>query len=236
MTASAAVAASTKQEYTPLEIQKIQAGCSLTPEVFDAELPEIFTRMLEEGRTRVCTQALMRELLQPNKENMFHVVQVLVSEEMTKDFKNLDFGFNRDITYATCHRGILLFIVIPVSLAQASQRCRMAERYARAGSNLTLEDITGAETIPDATPSTYRELMDVMKNYCFFLQQILGPRCRHLLETHAITRILGQKWREFESILARQVATILWHIFMDARQFFSTTVDITVPYRSPTCG
>jgi hypothetical protein len=227
MAASAAVAASTKKEYTPLEIQKIQAGCSLTPDIYDAELPEIFTRMLEEGRTSVRTQALMRELLMPDEEDMFNAVQVLVSEEMAKDFKNLDFGFNGDTTYSTCHRGISPFMVIPVSLAQASQRRRMAERYARAGSNLTLDDITTSETIPDATPSTYRELMDVMKNYCFFLQRLLGARCSHFLETRAITRILGRKRREFESISARQVATILWHVFMDARQFFSTTVDIT---------
>jgi hypothetical protein len=49
MAVSPAVAASTKKEYTPLEIQKIQAGCSLTLDVYNAELPEIFTRMLEEG-------------------------------------------------------------------------------------------------------------------------------------------------------------------------------------------
>ena len=129
----------------------------------------------------------------PDEEDMFNVVQVLVSEEMAKDFKHLDFGFNGDTTYSTCHRGISPFMVIPVSLAKASQRRRMAEHYARAGSNLTLGDITEAETVPDATPSTYRELMDVMKNYCFFLQRLLGARCSHFLETRAITRILGRK-------------------------------------------
>jgi hypothetical protein len=109
----------------------------------------------------------------------------------------------------------------------------MAERYARAGSNLTLEDITGAETIPDATPNTYQELMDVMKNYCFFLQRLLGPRCSHFLETRAITRILRRKRMEFESISARQVATILWHVFMDAHQFFSTPLTSRDPFQNP---
>jgi hypothetical protein len=36
----------------------------------------------------------MRELLTPDEEDMFHAVQVLVSEEMAKDFKNLDYGFD----------------------------------------------------------------------------------------------------------------------------------------------
>jgi hypothetical protein len=227
MAASAAVAASTTKDYTPLEIQKIQAGCSLTPDIYDAELPEIFSRMLEEGRTKVRTQALMRELLMPDEEDMFNAVQVLVSEDMAKDFKDLDFGYNGDTSYATCHRGISPFMVIPVSLAQASQRRRMADRYARVGGNLTLDDVTSSESVPDTTPRTYREMMDVMKNYCFFLQRLLGARCSHFLETRAITRILGRKRREFESITSRQVATVLWHVFMDARQFFSTTVDIT---------
>jgi hypothetical protein len=114
-----------------------------------------------------------------------------------------------------------------VSMAQASQRRRAAERYARVGTNLTLDDVTGAETTPDTTPRTYRELMDLLKCYCFFLQRMLGARCHHYLETRAITRILGRKRREFENITARQVATIIWHIFADARQFFSATVELT---------
>jgi hypothetical protein len=164
--------------------------------------------------------------LSPDEDDMFNAVQILVTEEMAKDFKNLDFGFNGDASYATCHQGISPFMVIPVSLAQASQRRRAAERYSRVGSNLTLTDVTGAETMPDATPKSYRELMDVLKNYCFFLHQMLGGRCSHFLETRAITWILGRKRREFESITARQVATILWHVFMDARSFFSMTVDL----------
>jgi hypothetical protein len=210
-----------------LEVQKIQAGCTLGPAIYQAELPEIFTRMLEEGRTKVRVQAVMQELLSPDEDNMFNAVQILVTEErMAKDFKNLDFGFNGNASYSTCHWGISPFMVIPVSLAQASQRRRAAERYSRVGSNLTLTDVTGAETVPDATPRSYRELMDVLKNYCFFLQRMLGGRCSHFLETRAITRILGQKRQEFVSITARQVATILWHVFMDARTFFSMAADL----------
>jgi hypothetical protein len=58
-------------------------------------------------------------------------------------------------------------MVIP--LAQASQRRRAADRFARVGGNLTLDEMTGAETTPDATPRNYRELMDVLKCYCFVL-------------------------------------------------------------------
>jgi hypothetical protein len=56
---------------------------------------------------------------------------------------------------------------------------------------------------------------------------MFGARSNHFQEVRAITRILGQKRREFEGIMARQVWTVLWHIFMDARHFFSTMVDLS---------
>jgi hypothetical protein len=37
---------------------------------------------------------------------------------------------------------------------------------------------------------------------------------------------LGRKQCKFKSITSQQVVTVLWHVFMDARQFFSTTVNI----------
>jgi hypothetical protein len=106
----------------PLEVQRIQAACSLTPAIYDAELPEVFVWMLEEGRMQVRTQVVMRELLIPDKDDMFNAIQILVSEDMAKDFKNLNFGYNGDASYSICHCGMSPFMVILVSMAQASQR------------------------------------------------------------------------------------------------------------------
>jgi hypothetical protein len=101
MAAGATAAAMAAKEYNPFEVQKIQAACTLGPAIYQAELPEVFTRMLEEGRTKVRVQAVMRELLSPDKDNMFNAIQILATEEMAKAFKNLDFGFNGDASYAT---------------------------------------------------------------------------------------------------------------------------------------
>jgi hypothetical protein len=81
------------------------------------------------------------------------------------------------------------------------------------------------ETAPDATPRNYREPMDVMKCYCFSLQRMHGAMCHHYWEARAITRILGRQRQTFESMAARQVATILWHVFMDARIYYSMLID-----------
>jgi hypothetical protein len=69
-------------------------------------------------------------------------------------------------------------MLIPVSMAQASQRQQAAEQYAQVGTNLTLSDVTGAERATNTTPRTYRELMDLLKCYCFFLQRMLGARSK----------------------------------------------------------
>jgi hypothetical protein len=90
-----------------------------------------------------------------------------------------------------------------------------------------LADVAGSETKPDATPGNYRELMDLLKRYCFVPQRMFGARCNHFQEVHAITRILGRKRREFEGITVCQVSTVLWHIFMDTRHSFTTMVDVS---------
>jgi hypothetical protein len=179
MAAGATAAAARSRDYTPFEVQRIQAACTLTPDIYEAELPEIFVRLLEEGQTKIRTQAVMRELLTPDEDDSFNAIQILVTEEMAKDFKDLNFGFNGDTSYSSCHQGISPFMVILVTLAQASQRRRLADRYKRVGTNLTLADVAGSETTPDATPKTYWELMDVLKCYCFLLQRMFGARCNH---------------------------------------------------------
>jgi hypothetical protein len=65
---------------------------------------------------------MMRELLVPDYDDSFQqAIHILVTDEMAKDFKNLEFVYNGYTSYTMCHRGILPFMVIPVSLTVASQ-------------------------------------------------------------------------------------------------------------------
>jgi hypothetical protein len=96
MAAGTTAAAVVAREYTPFEVQRIQAPCTLTPDIYAADLPEVFMRMLEEGWTKLQTQAVMRELLVPDEDETFDAIHILVTEEIAKDFKNLDFSFNGD--------------------------------------------------------------------------------------------------------------------------------------------
>jgi hypothetical protein len=62
----------------------------------------------------------MRELLTPDEVNMFNAIQVLMMEEMAKDFKILDFGFNGDSSCSSCRQSISPFMMILVTMAPAS--------------------------------------------------------------------------------------------------------------------
>jgi hypothetical protein len=42
--------------------------------------------------------------------------------DMAKDVKELNFGYNNDVAYDSCHRGLSPFAVIGVSMATASKR------------------------------------------------------------------------------------------------------------------
>jgi hypothetical protein len=95
---AAGATATAAREYSPFEVQHIQAACTLTPDVYSAELPEVFARMLEEGRTKTRTQGVMWELLVPDEDDNFNAIHVLVTEEMSKDFKKFSTG-----TRATRH-------------------------------------------------------------------------------------------------------------------------------------
>jgi hypothetical protein len=75
------------REYMPLQVQKIQAMTTLTPDIYNAELPEVFVRMLEEGRMKVRTHAMMYELLVPDKEDIFNAIQILVTKDMARDLR-----------------------------------------------------------------------------------------------------------------------------------------------------
>jgi hypothetical protein len=51
-----------EREFTQLETMKIQAACGLTNAQWDTGLPELYTRMLDEGRTTARVKALLEDV------------------------------------------------------------------------------------------------------------------------------------------------------------------------------
>jgi hypothetical protein len=55
-----------EKEFSLLETSKIQGACGLTDAQWDTDLPEFYTRMLEEGRTTAQVKALLEDTFRPD--------------------------------------------------------------------------------------------------------------------------------------------------------------------------
>lgn len=220
----AITSSSGEREYSQLETMKIQAACGLTDAQWDTDLPEVYTRMLEEGRTTARVKALLEDVFRPDDAFSLTNVHLGVTTDLAKDVKELNFGYSNDWSYDTCHRGLSPFAVIGVSMATASKRRRQADRLTRT-SNLTLAEVAQAETYPDPVPTDYHGLVNLLRRYVELLRHMVGDRSGHFVEVMRITAELNSRQFIFESLDANQIASILWQIFMDARRFFSTGID-----------
>jgi hypothetical protein len=181
--------------------------------------------MLEEGRTTARVKALLEDTFRPDDLFSLSSVYLGVTADMAKDLKELNFGYNNDLSYDTSHRGISPFTVIGVSMLEASKRRRHADRFYRT-SQLTLAEVAQSETTPDALPTEYHGLVNLLRRYVTFLRLLVGERCGHYTEVLRIAAELNARQYVFETLDSRQIASLLWQIFMDARRFFSTGVDI----------
>jgi hypothetical protein len=150
-----------EREYSLLETSKIKAACGLTDAQWNTDLSELYVQMLEEGRTTTRTKALLEDILRPDDDFSLSAVQLTVTDDMAKDFKEINLGYNNDLSYESLHRGKSPFAVIGISMALASKRRRVADCYARTN-NLTLADVTMANTTPDPIPTGYHGLVNLL--------------------------------------------------------------------------
>jgi hypothetical protein len=180
--------------------------------------------MLEEGRTTARAKALLGDVFQPDDIYSLAAVHIHMTANLAKDVKELNFGYNHDLTYDNCHRGLSPFAMIGVSMATASKRRRHEDRFSRT-STLTLAEVASAETTPDAIPSGYHGMLNLLKRYVELLRLVVGPRCGHYELVLRITAEINARQHVFEALTARQIASLLWQVFMDARRFFSTGID-----------
>jgi hypothetical protein len=147
-------APASEKGYSQLKTSWIQVACGLTDTQWDTDLPELYTGMLEEGRTMAHVKVLLEDTFWPDDMLSLNVVYLGVTVDMVKDVKELNLGYNNNMSYDTCHHGISPFTIIRVSMSTASKQRRHANSFLRT-SNLTLAEVTTAETTPNALPTEY---------------------------------------------------------------------------------
>ena len=104
----------TRRTFTPQESHTIDAASSLQP---TDPRPPIYGLMLEEGRTLPRIEAILSEAFLPLPD-ADSPVYIFVSGDLVRDIKeDLKFGYNNDVSFEICHRGISPFMVAAVSQA-----------------------------------------------------------------------------------------------------------------------
>jgi hypothetical protein len=218
--------ASQGTSYSLLELGKIQLACSLEDAEFDTEKPDVYGRMLTEGRKTIArVRALLEDILRPQGDmSALSTVVVHVTDDLARDVKELNFGYQNDRTYETCHRGLSPFTVVNVSMSTMSSRSRKADRLKRA-TFLTPADVAGGDSFPNPIPTRYIDAMELLKQYIHLLDAIVGKKRHHRQMVFEITHEMLQHAHVFEELTPRHIASLLWQVFLDARRSFSDAVD-----------
>ena len=205
--------------YSPFEHERIRAACGLTQANYEASRPPMYAAMLTEGRTVAKAEAVLQRYFAPDPTD-WDPVKIYVSTELTRDMKDLRFGYGNENTYDTCHRGISPFAVLQVSMEQQNKRRKIQERADRA-THLSTDDVREMEAEPGSCPSTYYSMLSLLRKYIRLLTVLFGPGCAHLAEVQGVYQILSAKSAVYETMTADLVAETLWHVFIDAREYFS---------------
>jgi hypothetical protein len=218
---------SAAKQFSELEHTKIRAMSSLTEVQYDTMRPPIYSLMLAEGRSMAKVDTLLHQCLVPPEDSEVPV-HIFVTQDMVRDLKDLRFGWNGDMSFETCHRGISPFAVVAVNQENASRRKRAQER-ARRATHLTPGDVENLETLPGLCPHNYDGLPRLLSAYLRFLRVLCGSMCNHYLEVVKTRRMLCKHVAIYEAMSPADVAQVMWSIFMDARHYYSNTMAGPLP-------
>ena len=77
------------------------------------------------------------------------------------------------------------------------------------------------EAEPGSCPTTYLTMLGLLRKYIRFLTVSFGAECAHLSKVQGVCQILLAKSNVYKPMSADLVAEMLWHVFIDAREYFS---------------
>jgi hypothetical protein len=86
------------RRYTPAEMQRLRAACSLTVPEMETSLPTFHEQLLIEGRTKKGTEAVLAQALRP-RDDTDDPGLVYMSPELVIDIKNCKYGLGWDTSY-----------------------------------------------------------------------------------------------------------------------------------------
>jgi hypothetical protein len=76
-------------------------------------------------------------------------------------------------------------------------------------------------------PKDFNGLLHLIKCYLVLLDVVVGTKCFHFTFVRLIGRAFSGNRQAFENMTARDVATIVWQMFLDSRRFFTEAINVT---------
>jgi hypothetical protein len=201
--------------YTPAELRRLRAACSLNITEMESALPDFHEQLLTEGRTKKGTESVLAQALRPQGDTDDRGL-VYVSAELVSDVKECKYGLGWDTSYRNCHLGISPFAVPHMSMKHQQERNAYQDRL-RWATTSTLGDIEKGESSPSPAPQDYHGLLQLLSNYIRLLGVLVGTQSAHTKEVVAIRRKLREKVDLYIDIGPREIVFLLWAIFLDAR-------------------
>jgi hypothetical protein len=214
-----------KEKFADHEKMAILAACGLNPTQWD-EVPPIYDKICKDGRTKSAVRATMEQEYRETQLSPEIPSSVFLSTQLVSDVKDVNFGWQANQAYASCHRGISPFAV-PHTSIESHAALRDLEEDAELATTTTLADVRASRTGPPACPSGYYSFLQMLGAYIKLLIMLFGAQCSHLAHVMRIHNIFHAGAAMYQRVSSVQVAHILWSVFIDARSYFSTPHDIS---------
>lgn len=113
-------------------------------------------------KTPIKYKALLEDLFRLDNIFNIYTLHLRVTDHIAQDIKGINHGFNNDLSYDACHRGVSLFMVIGASIATVPRCSCIIERHTRP-TNFTLAEVESADTSPNPIPTGYRGLVNLLQ-------------------------------------------------------------------------
>jgi hypothetical protein len=139
--------------------------------------------MLNEGCMTTWVKILLEDIFPPDNVFSLLSVHLTMTDNMAKDIKEINLGYNNDLSYDLSHCGVSPFAFIGVLMATASCQRRYADRSTRT-TNLTLAEVALLDTTPGPIPTEYHGTVNLLRCYVKFLRQVVGKMCKHHAGVH----------------------------------------------------
>jgi hypothetical protein len=109
------------KRYTPAELERLRAACSLSVPEMDTTLLAFHKRLLTEGRTKKGAKAVLAQALRPH-EDTDNPGLVYISPELVSDIKDCKYRLGWDTSYQSCRQGIFPFAVPHMLMKHQQER------------------------------------------------------------------------------------------------------------------